>query len=78
MSSPVVSIEADADMHAAYAIFRSNAVRRLAVLDGGRFAGMLAIDDLLINLAADLADLVRPVTAETIIGHRDAPVPATS
>lgn len=79
MSSPVVTIDADADLRAAYALFRSNAVRRLAIVDaGGRFTGMVAIDDLLINLAADLSDLVRPVTAETIIGHRDAPVPATS
>jgi CBS domain-containing protein len=78
MSSPVVTIDADADLHAAYAIFRRNAVRRLAVTERGRFVGMVAIDDLLINLSADLADLVRPVTAETIIGHRDSPVPATT
>lgn len=77
MSSPVVTIDADADLRAAYAIFREHAVRRLVVTERGRFAGMLTIDDLLINLSADLADLVRPVTAETIYGHRDSPVPAT-
>ncbi len=76
MSSPVVTIEADADLRSAYAIFRSNAVRRLVVTERGRFAGVVAIDDLLINIAADLSDLVRPVTAEAIIGHRDSPVPA--
>ncbi|HEX4903799.1 MAG TPA: CBS domain-containing protein, partial [Acidimicrobiales bacterium] len=75
MSSPVVTIEADADLRSAYAIFRSNAVRRLVVTERGHFAGVLAIDDLLINIAADLSDLVRPVTAEAIIGHRDSPVP---
>ena len=78
MSSPVVTIEADADLRTAYAIFRENAVRRLAVTERGRFVGVLSIDDLLINLSADLADLVRPVTAETIYGHRDSPVPATT
>ena len=78
MTSPAVTIEADADLRTAYAIFRENAVRRLAVTERGRFVGMLAIDDLLINLSADLADLVRPVTAETIYGHRDSPVPATT
>jgi len=78
MSSPVVTIEADADLRSAYAIFRSNAVRRLVVTERGRFAGVVAIDDLLINLAADLSDLVRPVTAEAIIGHHDSPVPATT
>jgi CBS domain-containing protein len=78
MSSPAITIEADADLRTAYAIFRVNAVRRLAVTERGRFVGMLAIDDLLINLSADLADLVRPVTAEAIFGHRDSPLPATS
>lgn len=77
MSSPAVTIEADADLRTAYAVFRENAVRRLAVTEDGRFVGMLSVDDLLINLSADLADLVRPVTAETIYGHRDSPVPAT-
>lgn len=76
MSTPVVTIDADADVRAAYPLFRANAVRRLAVTEGGRFVGVLAIDDLLMNIAADLADLVRPVTAETIFGHHDSPVPA--
>lgn len=78
MSSPVVTIDANADLRMAYTIFRKNAVRRLAVTERGRFVGVLSIDDLLINLSADLADLVRPVTAETIYGHRDSPVPATT
>jgi CBS domain-containing protein len=78
MSAPVVTIQADADLHEAYALFRHNAVRRLAVMRGDRFAGILALDDLLVYLAADLADLVRPVTAEILFAHRDHPVPATT
>jgi len=77
MSSPVVTIDADADLHAASAVFRSNAVRRLAITRDGRFVGMLSLDDLLVNLAADLSDLVRPITAEVIFGHHDSPVPAS-
>jgi len=38
---------------------------------------MLSVDDLLIDLAGDLADLARPVTAEAIFGHHDSSVPAT-
>jgi CBS domain-containing protein len=76
MSSPVVTIDADADLHAAYAVFGENAVRRLAVVDGERFVGMVTVDDLLIDLASDLAQLARPVTAEVIFGHHDASVPA--
>ena len=74
MSMPVVSIGADDDVHDAFALFRHNAVRRLAVLRDGRFIGMVTVDDLLINLTADLGDLVRPVTGEIVFGQRDTPV----
>jgi CBS domain-containing protein len=77
MSAPVVTISADADLHEAFATFRENAVRRLVVVDGqGEFAGMVSVDDLLIDLAADLHDLTRPVVAEVVFGHHDSPVPA--
>ena len=78
MSSPVVTIDADADRHDAFAVFRTNAIRRLVVVRGGDVVGMITIDDLLMDLAADLADLVRPVTGEVVFGHHDSPVPATS
>ena len=76
MSMPVVTIDAEADLHGAFALFRTHAVRRVAVVRDGRFVGMISIDDLLIDLAADLADLARPVTAEVLFGHHDAPAPA--
>jgi hypothetical protein len=37
---------------------------------------MITVDHVLIDLAADLSDLARPVTAEVLFGHRDSPVPA--
>ena len=43
----------------------------------GRFVGMITIDDLLVDLAGDLSDLARPVTAEVVFGHHDYPTPAT-
>lgn len=78
MTSPVVTIAADADLHDAFALFRSNAVRRLAIMGGEQFLGMVTIDDLLIDLAADMADLARPITAEVMFGHHDSSVPATA
>lgn len=76
MSSPAITIDADTDLHEAFAAFGCNAIRRLAVLRGGRFAGVVAVDDLLVDLAADLASLARPITAEVVFGHHDSPVPA--
>jgi CBS domain-containing protein len=78
MSSPVVTISADADLHDAFALFRTHAVRRLAVIRDDQFTGMITVDDLLIDLAGDLSDLARPVTAEAIFPHHDAEVPATT
>ena len=76
MSSPVVTIAAEADVHQAFSLFRAHGIRRLAVVRHGRFVGMISIDDLLVDLAADLADLAGPVSAEILAAHRDAGVPA--
>lgn len=78
MTAPVVTISAEADLHDAFALFRTHALRRLAVVQGGKFQGTITVDDLLIDLASDLADLARPVAAEVLFGHRDSPVPATA
>lgn len=78
MSAPVVTIAADADLHDAFALFRTHALRRLAVVRGEQFVGMLSVDDLLMDVAADLSDLARPVSAEVLFAHRDSDVPATT
>lgn len=78
MSTDVVTIDAGEDLHDAFARFRTHAIRRLPVMESGRFVGMVAVDDLLIDLAADLGDLVRPITGEVIFGHHDPPVPVTT
>jgi CBS domain-containing protein len=77
MSTPVVTIDADADLHDAFALFRTHAIRRLAVVRGGQFVGMITIDDLLVDVSADLADLSRPVEGEMLFAQRDSPLPVT-
>jgi CBS domain-containing protein len=64
MSTPVVTIDADTDLHSAFKLFRAHAVRRLAVVDGDEFVGMITVDDLVVDLAADLSDLAMPIAAE--------------
>jgi CBS domain-containing protein len=78
MTTPVISIDAHADLRDAFRAFAENAIRRLAITDDGAFVGMISVDDLLIDLAGDLAALARPITAETVFGHHDASVPAVS
>jgi CBS domain-containing protein len=78
MSTPVVTIDADAELHDAFEVFRTHAVRRLAVTRGEAFLGTLSVDDLLVDVAGHLADLTRPVTAEVLFAHRDSAPLATT
>lgn len=78
MTSPVVAIQADADLHEAFVLFRTHGIRRLAVVKGAEFVGMVTVDDLLIDLAGDLVDLSRPIDAEIGHAHRDGAFPATA
>jgi CBS domain-containing protein len=78
MSSPVVTIDADADTRQAFDVLQGHAVRRLVMVRDGVVVGMLSADDLLVCLSSDLANLARPVTAELLFAHRDPRVPANT
>jgi CBS domain-containing protein len=76
MTMPVETVDADDDLHDTIRAFEGRPIRRLAVVDGGRFVGMISVDDLLIDLVSDLGALLRPVTAEVLFPHHDPSVPA--
>lgn len=78
MSTPVVTISADTELHEAFLLFRANGVRRLAVVRDGHFLGMITVDDLLVDVASDLEDLTRPVSKEIHHAQHDSGVPATA
>ena len=78
MTSPVLTIDADAPLHDAVAAFSHHAVRRLAVVDGERFVGMISLDDLLLDLAGDLRSLTAPLAAEITSPQRDSPLPVAT
>lgn len=78
MSTPAVTIDADADLREAFGVFGTQAIRRLVVERDGQFVGIISADDLLVDLTADLAAVVRPIGAEVLFGHRDPAVPATT
>jgi CBS domain-containing protein len=76
MSAPVHTIDADVDLRNAYEEFRKHAVRRLIVVDHGRFVGILSLDDLFLDLAAELVSLTIPLASEALYPQRDGRVPA--
>jgi signal-transduction protein with cAMP-binding, CBS, and nucleotidyltransferase domain len=69
MSAGVIAVDADVDLRETLAVFRSHAIRRLPLVEGGRIVGVLTTDDLLIDLVADLGDLVRPITGQVVFGY---------
>jgi CBS domain-containing protein len=76
MSTDVVTLDASADVRDAIRIFSSHAIRRLPLVDGGSMVGMITVDDLVVDAASDLAELVRPLTGQLIFGHPEPAVPA--
>jgi CBS domain-containing protein len=76
MSTDVITLDASADVRDAIRIFSSHAIRRLPLVDGGRMVGMITVDDLVVDAASDLAELVRPLTGQLIFGHPEPAVPA--
>jgi predicted transcriptional regulator len=78
MSTDLVVAEADGDLREVIHHFGSHAVRRVVLLRDGAVVGVLSVDDLLVDLVADLTEVVKPVTAEVLFGHHDAAVPATT
>lgn len=78
MTTPVVTVGADDPLDVAYRLFATHGLRRLAVMRGDSFVGMLTIDDLFVSVVEQLASLARPITAEILFSHRDAAVPATT
>ena len=71
MSSPVITIDSEADLDAAFSLFRTHNFRRLAVVSGSRFVGMITVDDLIVDLSADLRDLSRPIAREVLLPDYD-------
>lgn len=78
MTTELVTLDADADLRDALKLFRSHAIRRLPLTEDLRMVGMLTVDDLVIDLTHDLSELTRPVTGQTLFGHPEAEVPATT
>lgn len=77
MTTPVRTIDAASDLDEALHVFGEANVRRLAVVDDGRFVGIVSLDDLLVDAATRLNALVAPMALEIAWPHREHhhPVP---
>jgi CBS domain-containing protein len=57
MTSPLAVIEASADLEAVVHLMQKYSIRRVPVVDDGRLVGIVTLDDLLVLLGRELADL---------------------
>jgi CBS domain-containing protein len=82
MSPGVIALPAGAELRRALPIFHSHAIRRLPLVDDeGKIVGVLTTDDLLIDLVADLGEIMRPITGQVVFGHAEPanlPIPQHS
>jgi len=76
MSTDLITLSPDADVRDALKVFEDHAVRRLPLVAGERLVGMLTMDDLVVDLATDLARLTRPIAGQVLFGHREPVAPA--
>jgi CBS domain-containing protein len=76
MSTDLIILAPDADLRDALRIFERHAIRRLPLIAEQTLTGMLTMDDLVVDLTADLARLTRPITAQVLFGHREPVAPA--
>ena len=77
MTTDLVALAPDADLREAFGIFERHALRRLPLVADDVVVGMLTMDDLVVDVTADLARLTRPITAQVLFGHQEPSTPAT-
>jgi signal-transduction protein with cAMP-binding, CBS, and nucleotidyltransferase domain len=76
MTTDLVALAPDADLREAFGIFERHALRRLPLVADDVVVGMLTMDDLVVDVSADLARLTRPITAQVLFGHQEPSTPA--
>jgi signal-transduction protein with cAMP-binding, CBS, and nucleotidyltransferase domain len=76
MTTDLVALAPDADLREAFGIFERHALRRLPLVADDVVVGMLTMDDLVVDVTADLARLTRPITAQVLFGHQEPSTPA--
>lgn len=76
MSTDIITADAAADLRSVMSVFRSHPIRRIPVMDNGNLVGVITLDDLMVDLSADLCDLTRAVTGQVVFGHPE-PMPAS-
>ena len=69
MSMNVISLDVETDVREAIRAFGSHAVRRLPIVQNGKLVGLLSLDDLIVALAGQFAEVTQGLTAQLLFPH---------
>lgn len=76
MSTDVVALGPEADLHEVAQVFRRHAVRRIPIVEGRRPVGIVTADDLLVDTIGELAEIARPIVSQVVFRHPEPSPPA--
>jgi len=81
MSMDLVVLDGDSEVEDLMHAFRQHAVRRVPVVDGGRVVGIVSLDDMVVSVASEIADVSKVLAAQIMFPHAGdeapPPVPAS-
>jgi len=80
MSMDLVALDGDAEVEDVMHAFRQHAVRRVPVVDGDRVVGIVSLDDMVVSVASEIADVSKVLAAQIMFPHAgdEAPPPVPS
>ncbi len=81
MSMGVVALDIDRDLDDLLHVFRDHAIRRVPIVDHDRVVGIVSLDDLMVLVADQLADVAKVLAGQIMFPHAadeaKTPAPAT-
>lgn len=80
MSMGVIALDADEDASELFGLWGREAVRRVPVVDGSEVVGMITLDDAIVSVSRDLADLAGVLSTQIAFpwAREDPPTPAVA
>lgn len=79
MTMGLIGLPPTADLDELFAVFSTNAVRRVPIIDGGRIVGLVSLDDAVVSVINKLDTIAKVLSAQILFPHAgdEAPTPAT-
>jgi signal-transduction protein with cAMP-binding, CBS, and nucleotidyltransferase domain len=80
MTQGLIGLDATDTIDDLFALFAEHVVRRIAVVDGDEIVSIVSVDDAVVAVTSNMADLAAVFSAQILLPHArdDAPLPVPS